>query len=141
MRYLSIYRPESGQEGGMPSPEHMAAMGRLIEEWTAKGKLISTEPLTPRDQCARVLLVTEAAGRECEPRQRGLAHVLGSAHAETRALPFQGLPEVWPEADRGLMHPAVTHTTDSVRDIGRREQGHTRSAMCPRPACLTLRSW
>ena len=56
MRYLSIYRPESGEEGGMPSPEHMAAMGRLIEEWTAKGALISTEPLTPRDRCARVRL-------------------------------------------------------------------------------------
>jgi hypothetical protein len=56
MRYLSIYRPESGVEGGDPTPEHMAAMGRLIEEWTAKGKLISTEPLTPRDRCARVRL-------------------------------------------------------------------------------------
>src|SRR6185369_4058132 len=56
MRYLSIYRPEAGEEGGMPSQEHMAAMGRLIEEWTAKGALISTEPLTPRDQCARVRL-------------------------------------------------------------------------------------
>jgi hypothetical protein len=56
MRYLSIYRPESGEEGGMPAPEHMAAMGRLIEEWTAKGALISTEPLTPRDQCARLRL-------------------------------------------------------------------------------------
>jgi hypothetical protein len=54
MRYLSIYRPEGGVEGGMPSAEHMAAMGRLIEEWTARGKLISTEPLTPREQCARV---------------------------------------------------------------------------------------
>jgi hypothetical protein len=56
MRYLSIYRPESGVEGGTPSQEHMAAMGRLVEEWTAKGKLISTEPLTPRDRCARVRL-------------------------------------------------------------------------------------
>src|SRR5579862_4280749 len=56
MRYLSIYRPESGVEGGMPSPEHMAAMGRLIEEWTAKGSLISTEPLTARDKCARIRL-------------------------------------------------------------------------------------
>ena len=56
MRYLTIYRPESGVEGGAPTPEHMAAMGRLIEEWTAKGKLISTEPLTPRDQCARLRL-------------------------------------------------------------------------------------
>ena len=56
MRYLSIYRPEAGEEGGMPNAEHMAAMGRLIEEWTAKEKLISTEPLTPRDRCARVRL-------------------------------------------------------------------------------------
>ena len=56
MRYLTIYRPEAGEEGGMPSPDHMAAMGRLIEEWTAKGVLISTEPLTPRDHCARLRL-------------------------------------------------------------------------------------
>ena len=56
MRYLTIFRPEGGVEGGMPSPDHMAAMGRLIEEWTAKGALISTEPLTPRDRCARVRL-------------------------------------------------------------------------------------
>ena len=56
MRYLSIYRPEAGVEGGDPSPEHMAAMMRLIEDWTAKGALISTEPLTPRDRCARVRL-------------------------------------------------------------------------------------
>jgi hypothetical protein len=56
MRYLTIYHPEAQEEGAAPTPEHMAAMGRLIEEWTAKGKLISTEPLTPRDQCARVRL-------------------------------------------------------------------------------------
>ena len=56
MRYLSIYHPEAGQEGGDPTPEMMAAMGALIEEWTAKGKLISTEPLTPREHCARVRL-------------------------------------------------------------------------------------
>jgi hypothetical protein len=40
----------------MPTPENMAAMGRLIEEMTAKGALISTEPLTPRDACARITL-------------------------------------------------------------------------------------
>jgi hypothetical protein len=61
MRYLSIYRPEAGVEGGDPTPEMMAAMGRLIEEWTAKGKLISTEPLTPRDHCARVRLTDGGA--------------------------------------------------------------------------------
>ena len=56
MRYLTIYHPEASEEGGAPSPEHMAAMGRLIEEWTAKGALIKTEPLTPRDHCARLRL-------------------------------------------------------------------------------------
>ena len=56
MRYLTIYRPEAGEEGGTPTPEHMAAMGRLIEEWTAKGALIDTQPLTPRDRCARLRL-------------------------------------------------------------------------------------
>jgi hypothetical protein len=56
MRYLTIYRPESGEEGGMPTPEHMAAMGKLIEESLAEGSLISTEPLTPRDRCARLRL-------------------------------------------------------------------------------------
>jgi hypothetical protein len=56
MRYLTIYRPESGEEGGAPSAEHMAAMMRLIEESTADGSLISTEPLTPRAQCARLRL-------------------------------------------------------------------------------------
>jgi hypothetical protein len=56
MRFLSIYRPTASVEGGAPSPEHMAAMGRLIEEMTAKGALISTEPLTPREACARVSL-------------------------------------------------------------------------------------
>jgi hypothetical protein len=48
MRYLSIYRPTSGEEGSMPSPEHMAAMGRLVEEMTRSGHLLSTEPVLPR---------------------------------------------------------------------------------------------
>jgi hypothetical protein len=54
MRYLSIYRPAGGEEGGMPDPEHMQAMGRLVEEWTRKGKLVVTEPLMARSHCAKV---------------------------------------------------------------------------------------
>jgi hypothetical protein len=56
MRYLSLYRPASGEEGVMPSPEHMAAMGRLVEEMMAKGTLESTGPLAPRSECVRVTL-------------------------------------------------------------------------------------
>jgi hypothetical protein len=54
MRYLSIYRPAAGEEGGLPDAEHMQAMGRLVEEWTRKGKLIATEPLMARSHCAKV---------------------------------------------------------------------------------------
>ncbi|MDP3659893.1 YciI family protein [Phenylobacterium sp.] len=56
MRYLVIYRPESGVEGGMPDAEHMQAMGDLIETMMASGSLISTEPLGTRDKGGRVRL-------------------------------------------------------------------------------------
>ena len=56
MRYLTIYRSTANEEGATPTPEHMAAMGRLIEEMTANGTLISTEPLTERSHCARITL-------------------------------------------------------------------------------------
>jgi hypothetical protein len=56
MRYLSIFRPAIGEEGGPPSQEHMAAMGRLVEEMTKAGKLIKTEPLMARSHGARVRL-------------------------------------------------------------------------------------
>lgn len=56
MRFLSIYRPTASEEGGAPTPEHMAEMGQLTETWMAKGALLGVEPLTPRDACARVTL-------------------------------------------------------------------------------------
>lgn len=56
MRFLTIFHPEATVEGASPLPEHMAAMGDLIERMTAKGVLIATEPLTPRDACARLTL-------------------------------------------------------------------------------------
>ena len=45
MRYLSIYR--SAETGTPPSPEHMAAMGALIEKFSKSGNLISTEGCLP----------------------------------------------------------------------------------------------
>jgi len=45
MRFLSIYRhPETNVP---PTPEHMAAMGELIEKFTRSGHLISTEGCLP----------------------------------------------------------------------------------------------
>lgn len=56
MRYLSLYRPLTGEEGAMPAPEHMEAMGRMVEEWMAKGALLDTQPLGVRALGARVTL-------------------------------------------------------------------------------------
>lgn len=56
MRYLVIYRAEGREEGAAPDPEHMATMGRYVEESLANGKLIATEPLGVRDAGARVRL-------------------------------------------------------------------------------------
>lgn len=88
MRYLSIYHPEASEEGGSPSPEHMAAMGRLIEEWTARGKLISTEPLTPREHCARVRMDAEGAFSVAEETVRagGFAFLNAASKEEAVAL-------------------------------------------------------
>jgi len=54
MKYLALWRPESGEEGAPPSPEHMQEMGALTHEMMAKGSLIGTEPLAPRASGARV---------------------------------------------------------------------------------------
>ena len=87
MKFISLYRPAGGEEGGMPDPEHMAAMGRLIEEWTAKKKLISTEPLTPRDQCARVQLADGAFTVSAEPdRISGFAFLEAASKEEAIEL-------------------------------------------------------
>lgn len=46
MRYLSLYTPAVND--GPPSAEHMAAMGKLMEEMTRAGKLITTGALGMR---------------------------------------------------------------------------------------------
>ncbi|HZL53087.1 MAG TPA: YciI family protein [Terracidiphilus sp.] len=52
MRFLSIYKcPERNTP---PTPEEMARMGKLIEEWMKAGKLLSTEGCLPSSFGARV---------------------------------------------------------------------------------------
>ena len=82
MRYLTIYRPTSGEEGGMPSPEHMAEMGALVEQMTAKGALIGTEPLAPRAACARVSLKGGGFTVSDEPERAGGYAVLNASSRE-----------------------------------------------------------
>lgn len=55
MRFLCLYKP-SQQEGVPPTPETMAAMGKLIEEMTKAGVLLATEGCQPTSKGARVRL-------------------------------------------------------------------------------------
>ncbi len=53
MRYMMFYM--SGKEAtAPPSNEHLAGMGKLIEEMTKAGVLLSTEGLQPSSKGARV---------------------------------------------------------------------------------------
>lgn len=52
MRYLSIY--QSVERNAPPTPEHIAAMGKLIEELSKSGELLSTEGCLPSTLGARV---------------------------------------------------------------------------------------
>jgi hypothetical protein len=54
MRFLSIYK--SVETGQPPSPEHIATMGKLIEESMRRGELIATEGCLPSRLGARVRL-------------------------------------------------------------------------------------
>lgn len=54
MRFLSIYmHPERNTP---PTPEEMARMGKMVEEWMKSGKLLATEGCLPSKFGARVRL-------------------------------------------------------------------------------------
>ena len=55
MRFLCVYKP-SQEEGGRPSPEHVAEMGKLIDTMVKAGALLSTEGCQPSSKGARVRL-------------------------------------------------------------------------------------
>jgi hypothetical protein len=55
MRFLCVYKPAQ-EEGGRPSPEHVAEMGKLIDTMTKAGVLLATEGCLPSSKGARVRL-------------------------------------------------------------------------------------
>lgn len=52
MRFLSLYK--SPERNTPPTPEEMARMGKMIEEWMKSGKLLGTEGCMPSSLGARV---------------------------------------------------------------------------------------
>jgi hypothetical protein len=55
MRFLCVYKP-SQEEGGRPTPEHVAEMGKLIDTMVKAGVLLATEGCQPSSKGARVRL-------------------------------------------------------------------------------------
>jgi hypothetical protein len=47
MKFLSIYTPDPNTASTPPTPEHMAEMGKLVEESKKSGVLVSTGMLLP----------------------------------------------------------------------------------------------
>jgi hypothetical protein len=54
MKFLSIYKP--AKAGGAPTEEHMAEMGKLIQELSKAGVLLGTEGCLPTVKGARLKL-------------------------------------------------------------------------------------
>jgi hypothetical protein len=53
MRFMMLYKPGS-EATAPPTPEHLAEMGKLIEEMAQAGVLIATDGLQPSSKGARV---------------------------------------------------------------------------------------
>src|SRR5262245_43057424 len=90
MRFLSIYKAVERNEP--PTQEHIAAMGKLIEEMTANGTLIATECCLPSAKGARVrrsgkkLSVTDGPFTESKELIAGFAILEASSKEEAIEL-------------------------------------------------------
>jgi hypothetical protein len=54
MRYLCIYRPQTPESDAPPTEQEMAAMGKLIDDMSKAGVLITTEGCQPSSKGVRV---------------------------------------------------------------------------------------
>jgi hypothetical protein len=87
MRFLCVYKPAKN-EGTLPTQQEMAEMGKLIEEMTKAGVLLSTEGCAPSAQGARVRLaggkfsVTDGPFTEAKELIAGFALIQVKSKAE-----------------------------------------------------------
>jgi hypothetical protein len=104
MRYISMIRIQENT-GQVPSEQLMADMGKLIEEMTSKGQLISTAGLRPTAEGVRVrlrggeLLVTDGPFTESKEVIGGYAILEAASKEEAIALTERFLKVHGPEWD------------------------------------------
>ena len=98
MRFLSIYK--TVERNTPPSPEEMAAMGKLIEEAMKAGWLVSTEGCLPSALGARVrrmdgkVTVTDGPFAEAKEVVGGFAILEAKSKAEAIEMTKQFLSHV-----------------------------------------------
>jgi hypothetical protein len=90
MRFLSIYKTR--ETNTPPTPEHMAAMGKLIDEMMKAGTLLGTEGCLPSAKGARVriadgkFLVTDGPFVETKELVGGFALLRANSKEEAIEL-------------------------------------------------------
>jgi len=93
MRFLMIYTPDDPvmrrhEAGEPPTPQEIAEMGTLMEEWTKAGVLLSAEGCLPSSKAARVrksgkdFKATDGPFAEAKEVVGGLAVVKAGSRAE-----------------------------------------------------------
>ncbi|HEY3974280.1 MAG TPA: YciI family protein [Candidatus Sulfotelmatobacter sp.] len=123
MRFLSIYK--TVERSTPPTAEEMAAMGKLIEEGTNKGWLLSTEGCLPSAQGARVrrsngkLTITDGPFTEAKELVGGFAILKANSKAEAIELARQFLQiagdgecELRQIYEAGMDAPCTGHTAE-----------------------------
>jgi hypothetical protein len=93
MRFLMIYTPDEKtikrhEAGAPPTPQEMADMGKLMEEWSKAGVLLSAEGCLPSSKGAKVkrsgkdIKVTDGPFTEAKEIVGGFAIVKAGSKAE-----------------------------------------------------------
>jgi hypothetical protein len=132
VRFMMLYKP--GHETDVaPSPEHIAEMGRFIEDMAKTGVLIATDGLQSSAKGARVRInagrftVTDGPFTETKELVAGFAIVNAQSKAEAIELAKRFLQVVGEgESEIRLMHDAPAF--DAARHKSVREGASTQAA-------------
>jgi hypothetical protein len=91
MRFLSLYKPSS-PEGTPPTPQCMAEMGNLVQEWTKSGVLLATEGCLPSVKGARIRIsegkFTVIDGQFAETKELVAGFALIQAQSKEEAIEY-----------------------------------------------------
>ncbi len=132
MRFMTLYKP--GHEADAPpSPEHIAEMGRFIEELAKSGVLLATDGLQSSAKGARVRIhdgkftVTDGPFTETKELVAGYAIINAKSKAEAIELTKRFLKVMGEgESEIRLMHDAPP--ADAAQHKSVREGASTQAA-------------